>query len=467
MSWQIVRGGGAPGNVVVGILTSAAGAWRLALAGQVQTLDVPDASDYRGITFATFAGVPDGDYTLSATSLGGAGETRTAPVRVTSGAHKTLIGSCFATYSWWDVIGGAMQAEAAEQVILGGDNPYIDSIRQVTAAVDKPTAIRKEYWKWFAHPSRADLLAGAAVFALGSDHKYPGNDVPGRDDIGDFAGSDAWNRFNLEDPELYPRCIGTTGAQGLADSLTLKGICLDTFAAFYPWLPNPDAGTVYAGSPLPAYTPYTRWRVGRVEYFLLDQTSFCDYITQSGVTNRSMLGSDGQQLAWLLDRLRRSAAPFKAVIAEQQILKESPVATTGRNDYGRRCFRDEGDVLKAALTDFTGWTVPGGASIWSGDVHTPSVLRYTPGQSVWQITPCPSGTGGVPQLVNTATDTELRWQEFYAASNVPRRYYGKIVDTGSGPLQMSICDQDGNTCWYGEQAAGANEVSYPRPRVGA
>lgn len=462
MTWYPYRAGANPSHSArIGVISNETGSWDIECAGQRQTVSIADAADDKGVAWAEFTGLPAGDHTATITGLG---RSESVAVRISAGPHKTVFGSCFSTYSWWDIAAGAMASERPHQVCHLGDAPYVDNLRQVTLA-DPPTnarrevVIRAENRKFKTHPSRLRLLADAAIFGCVSDHDAtPGNDAPGRDDIGAFPGEDAANWWHYNGG--YSKIITATGAEGEAEWRDLIDRGFAAFDLYNPFFANPDAGTVYPAGTIPAMTPYFRWTVGRVEYFQLEMVRYSDYMTQAaGVTNRSLMGLLEKQ--WLLDRVSKSTADFRVIFAPQQVLKESAIAAIGRNDYGRACYGDERDEVVAGLRAKPGTVVV------SGDVHSPSVMRHESGGNVlWQVTPCPTGTDGVTLGAENSPDTQLRWRERHqVGSVVPRRYYGVVDDSGTGPLYIAIKSHTGGVCWAGYLGSDSNEIHYRRPKI--
>jgi len=457
MTWYVTRGGANPQHSArIGVISTAAGSWSVSLAGQTKTVSIVDASSEQGVGFVDFYGLPVGEHT--ATVSDGI-RSETCRVVITSGPHISLVGSCFSTYSWWDEAAGAMEIEQATQVLAIGDAPYVDNLRQVTLAspatnAQREIVIRQENRKFKTHASRRRLLSDSAVYQIISDHDAtPGNDAPGRDDIGAFPGEDACNWWYYNGG--YAKIITATGAAGEAEWRDLLDRGFAAFDLYNPLYDNPDAGAVYPSGTIPSATPYTRWTVGRVEYFQIEQTRYADYMTAvSTVTDRSLLGA--LQLEWFLHRLAASTADFRVVLSPQQMLKPDAITTGGRNDYGRKCFLDERDTIFAAMA------AKPGTVVFAGDVHTPSVLRYASGGAeLWQITPCPTGTDGVVLEAETSADTEVRWRERHqVGSSVPRRYYGVISDTGDGPLELTIKSHTGGVCWRGQLSRDSNAISY-------
>lgn len=462
MTWYPYRAGANPAHSArIGVISDESGSWHISCLGQSQTISIADASDEQGVAWADFTGLPTGNH---AATISGLGRSESVLVRISEGPHKTVFGSCFSTYSWRDITTGAMTSEQPHQICHLGDAPYVDNLRQVTLAspatnVRREVVMRTENRKFKTHSTRLRLFSDAAVFGCISDHDaMPGNDAPGRDDIGSFPGDDACNWWHYNGG--HPKIITATGAEGEAEWIDLMARGCAAFDLYNPLLPNPDAGTVYPSGTIPAMTPYFRWTVGRVEYFQLEMVRYSDYMTQAvGVTNRSLLGRVVAE--WLIDRVAKSTAEFRVVLAPQQVLKQNAISVIGRNDYGRACYSDERNEVVAALR------VKPGTVILSGDVHTPSVMRhYSGSDAVWQIVPCPTGTDGVPLGPEDSPDTEVRWRERHQAGNVvPRRYYGVIEDSGIGSLHIVIKSHTGGICWSGYLSGDSNEITYRRPKI--
>lgn len=469
MSWTITRGGAHPCTAAAfGVLTTAAGVWDVHLSdGQARQVVIADAVSSRGVGWAEFSGLtPGADYTLTAAD---GQRTETVRFRTAATAHLSVIGSCWQTYSWFEPVAAAIRCLRPAQIVNAGDGPYVDNGRQVTTAVGvdaQVAALRLEYFRFLQHSSRRQMLLEAAHMHTDSDHDYaPGNDYPGRDDVGAFPGEKELNYWYYFNSSIYPKAVTATGQAGADYAADLIAQGKQAFRDFTRNPQNPDSGLDFGGGVVPADAVYTRWTIGRVEYFLLTQTWYADHVTQTGVTNRSMLGAT--QLAWLLNRVRNSTATFKIIIFPQMLLTAEPVAAVGRNNYARACYSDEGATIKAALTDFSGWTVPGGVIVFSGDTHTPTVICRSGGAELWQITPCPSGTDGVPAPTNgnTGAGEYLRFSKSYAGTNPPGRYFGTVEDTGSGNLIVAMRNHAGAIEWLGELPPGANGVVYPAPKA--
>lgn len=470
MSLSIIRGGAdAQTSASFAVITDTAGTYTLTLdTGASISVEVADASDYQGFAWGEFTGLELGrTYAITASGPGGSASSEFSTIPE-SGVHKTLVGNCYDVYLWPETAGAAMERENADQCVRMGDAPYVDALRQTTLATGgnpgRVTVMRKQLQSFLTHKSRNRVFARAACFASPSDHDYiPGNDAPGRDDTGAFPGEDAANWWFYNGG--YAKMITATGAAGQAEWEELLSLGAAAFAQTNRLPTNPEIGQTFGGGVVPADAPYTRWTVGRVEYFLLDQLRYAGYITQQvGVTDRPMMGAT--QTAWLLARIAASTATFKVILSAQHIIRNVAVGVTGRNDYRRACYSDEGSQLLAGFSDFTGWTVPGGLVVMTGDVHSPSVYRYLVGEGFTQVCGSPTGAGGVPQLAESSDpDVVLSHKRYYSGGDVGV-YYSVIEDSGDGPLRIYIKDHAGSNWWSGQLNAGSNAVSYPQQRFG-
>lgn len=466
MSWFLTRGGYNPKNsAAFAILSTSTGTWELSLSnGQKRVVSISDASNSTGIVWVEFLNLYTGtEYELNVTD---GIRNETVKFKTANDNHNTVIGSCWQTYSWFEPVSAEICKLNPTQILNAGDGPYCDNNRQVTNAnggVDlQMTALRTEYFKFLGHSSRQPMLLNSPHMHVDSDHDYaPGNDYPGRDDVGAFPGEKELNYWYYVNSSLYPKAVTAIGTDGSNYARDLIDQGKLVFRNFTRNPPNPDIGHSYGGGVVPDDAIYTRWTIGRVEYFMLTQTWYADCVTQAaGITNRSMLGS--VQLAWFLDRIKKSTSVFKVILFPQMLLTAEPINTIGRNNYARACYSDEGAVIKETLTNFSDWAVPGGAIVFSGDTHTPTIIKLELGESIWQITPCPSGTDGVPAPSdnNTAAGEKLRFFKVYSGTKPPNRYFGLVEDIGAGNLLISLLNSFGGVEWRGELPVGQNDIVY-------
>ena len=459
-------------ELLIGIWPEQAGDYVVTVGSSVQTVSVATVADYQGCTWANKVtglsrNVP---YSVSGPDGTVSAVARLAPA---TGVHKTVLGSCFNDNFFFDVTIPAMSVEQPHQFVSLGDFPYSDNQRQVTTTPTLATQ-RLQLKKTINKSHVQDLLQSVAWSAVTSDHDvYAGNDAPGRSDIvagNAFPGDAAINYY----ARLFalPDVINVAGEASSAykgwptanavdawEQMMNQGEAL--FDETHRIAPNPDVGVDFGGGAVPAGAPYTRWTVGRVEYFLVEQFRYCDYTSDTG-TGRTMLGA--AQLAWFLARVKASTAPFKVLLFAQLLLKVNDYKTTGggaRNDYGHTCFSDEAEIIKDALTEFTDWTAPGGVVLFTGDVHTMQVHWMDRGEGLLQIVPCPGGTGLITQPSGTgdSPDTTLIQWDTYSSDN-GQRFYGYIEDDGSGPLICQIKDDTRRVRYEARIVEGSNVPTY-------
>lgn len=444
-------------QVRVAVWTDTTGTFTVTVGPQSQSVTISTITDYIGIEWFLFTGLTPGQTYTGTLSDGSAIKTFQCRMVPSSGAHKMIMGSCFQQYMWHEAVSATMELELAHLFISLGDLPYCDNLRQMT---NSPTAanLRSLYWAIQNRASFADLLADTAWYPKPSDHDYQlGNDAPGRDDIGAFPGASAANYWNDQNP-IYP-----TTCANEAEWIALLAMGATEFDRYHKIPACPDVGVNYGSGAVPSDAVYTRFTVGQVEYFLVDQFRYCEYRNNTGLTNRTMLGAI--QLSWLLARLAASTAKIKALMFAQNLIWIEPYSTGGRNDYGHMCYSDEAEIIKDAITDTSGWTVPGGAVVFSGDVHTPFVLKCLRGEGFLQITPCPSGIEYVAELpaLSTDPDTVLLWREPYPSGGEPKaKYYGVIDDPGTGDVVVALRDNLQGERWRATLAGGDNDYSYRR-----
>lgn len=444
----------------VAVWTDTAGTFTVTVGGSSQSVTISDASNYLGIEWLLFTGLTPGTSYTGTASDGTTIKTFAARMVPSSGAHKMMMGSCYQQYMWHETGAAAMLLEQAHLFIPLGDLPYCDNLRQMT---NSPTAatLRGLYWSINNRASFERMLSDHALYPKPSDHDYQvGNDAPGRDDYGAFSGASAANYWHDQNP-VYP-----TTCASEAEWIALLAMGATEYDRYYKIPVCPDTGVNYGSGAVPTDAVYTRFTVGQVEYFLVDQFRYCEYRNNTGITNRSMLGAI--QLSWLLARLALSTAKIKALMFAQNLLWIAPYSAGARNDYGHLCYSDEAEVIKDALTDTSGWTVPGGVVVFSGDVHTPFVLRCLRGEGFLQITPCPSGIDYVAELpdLSTDSDTQLLWREKYPSGGEPKaKYYGLLDDPGTGAVTVSLRDNLSGIRWSATLAGGDNAYSYRRTKV--
>lgn len=464
MALRLKRGGVADPrtDALVGFWPDAAGTYTITLGGQSVSVNVPSVAANAGCTHHLFTGLtPGASYECVVT---GPSEVARMTVRTVpaNGAHKTLVTSCLNSAFSIDQAVSAMLAEHADQVCLIGDAPYIDDASAAGQYSTSPTdtTLRRQHQRFLERWPMLGLYQSGNVVQCPSDHDYlPGNDAPGRDDNSGGAGVGSFT-FNGADACNAKATVCTSETAWRTMITNNRGIWLE----FNKVPPNPEAGQTFGGGPVPADAEYTRWTVGRVEYFQVDPIYYSDYRANTADTDRTMLGA--VQLAWLIARIKASAAPFKVVLFPHELLKKDALSGTTRSDYGHINFSDERDALIAAFTDFTGWAVPGGLVLLTGDVHSPTVYEYTAGQRLLQVTGCPGGTDFAALTgLGTTADADIRmlWWEQYPASGLPRsRYYSMVQDTGDGPLVVSLKDCAGTSVYSAQIVAGSNAPTYPR-----
>lgn len=463
-------------QVLVGIWPDIIGDYVVTVGGQVQTLTVSDVSDYQGCTWSSVFSGLSGEVAYSVIGPDGS-MSAVAHLVPASGAHLSVIFSCTNDNFWFDVSLPAMLTRAPHQILSLGDFPYCDNQRQVTTTPTVAT-IRSQLRRQITARYTQDLLQSAAWTAAMSDHDVlAGNDAPGRDDIAGanaFAGDASVNYYArlhaLPDVinvagEASSSYKGWPSADPVAAWEQFMGDGLALFEQTHRRPTNPDIGQTFGGGPVPSGATYTRWTVGRCEYFLADQFTFCDY-TNDIATNRTMLGA--VQLAWLLASIAASLSPFKVLLFPQLLLKSGAYANTAagaRNDYGHSAFSAEAETIKDALTDFTGWAAPGGVVIFDGDVHTPQVHWMTRGEGLLQLTGCPSGTGYITAPTGTGTSPDTVMLDWLSYSTDPtQRYFAEVDDAGVGPLACRIRDSHGKVRYEALISAGSNAPGY-RPRA--
>jgi len=279
-----------------------------------------------------------------------------------------------------------------DAMIWLGDNTY-------TREVDweSPDGIAYRYAHTRALPEMQRLLATASHYATWDDHDYGPND------------SDR--------------------------SYVLKSASLNTFRRFWP---NPTAG-------LPNFPGvFTQFRWADVDVFLLDDRFHRSPNAAPVDSAKTILGD--LQLAWLLDALTASRAPFKLVDIGGQVLPtdEMPGSETYATiaPHERQYLLDE--IARRGIE---------GVVLVSGDVHHTELMRLDrPGTyPLYEFTSSPLTAAAAPPQyarVNSLTveGTFVQGQ----------RNFGTLTVTGprtARVLTMRTYDTDGVLLWEHEVAA--------------
>ena len=223
-----------------------------------------------------------------------------------------------------------------------------------------------------------------------------------------------------------------------------KAAALDVFRRYWP---NPTFGM--PGAP----GAFTQFQIGDAEFFLLDDRSFRS--PNRAPAPRTMLGE--AQLAWLLDALTSSRAPFKVVGMGGQIVNPAAVFETYANvapEERQRLF----DQIAARQID--------GVVFLSGDRHHSELQRLDrPGTyPLYDVTSSPLTAG----LSDSASRDDSPERD--APTRVPgtlvntARNFGTLVFSGPRPdrtLTMRTLDGAGALLW--EHTVRAADLATPRP----
>ena len=332
---------------------------------------------------------------------------RTDPPTVT-----LAFGSCFydnddfarpgAPYGGDAAIFGVIAGTKPDAMLWLGDNVYLRETDWWS-----PEGIAARYAHGRATPGLQPLLAATPNYAVWDDHDYGPND------------SDR--------------------------SYVHKGAALDVFRRYWP---NPTAG-------LPGVPGvFTQFQIADAEVFMLDDRT---HRTPNGTPAgepRTILGPD--QLAWLIDALTASRAPFKIVTLGGQVVNPVQAFETYANiapEERQFLF----DALAARRVD--------GVVFLSGDRHHSELQRLErPGTyPLYDFTSSPL-TAGVSNSASRDDSPEL---------GAPTRVPGTLVNTVrnfgtlslTGPrtdrtMTMRTYDAGGALLW--EHAVRAADLTTPR-----
>ncbi len=293
----------------------------------------------------------------------------------------------------------SVRAQAPDLMLWTGDNVYLRETDWWSEA-----GIRYRYAHTRRLPEMQALLAAQPNYATWDDHDY---------------GPDDSDR-----------------------SYVLKGEALDAFADYW-------ANPTYGLPTLPGVFGQFEW--GDAAFFLLDDRT---YRTPSDLVEtepRQILGE--AQLAWLLDALTASRAPFKIVVSGGQVLNPVPVYETYANVAPEERARLLAGIVERRVE---------GIVFLSGDRHHTEVIRLQP-EGFYPLYDFTSS----PLTAGAATPR----QELEHPARVPgtlvygRRNFGTLTFTGprtDRTLTMRTFDADGALLWT--HAVRAADLRLPAPR---
>ncbi len=234
----------------------------------------------------------------------------TPPPQSAPAVTRLVIGSCAREQDGDRAVWRRMAALNPHAVVLLGDCPYIDSTDL--------SVQRTRYGEFAAVTEFADLLRSRPLYATWDDHDFGANDTNG----------------------LLP---GKENAQ----------------QAFIEYHSNPSYGNGREGV-------YTKFRMGGVEFFLLDTRYFAATAPSPIADGPTLLGA--AQWEWLSEGLRSSDAPFKVLA--------SGLIWNGAVRPGKPDHWDTYPEERAAIFRFLGEERISGVILMGGDIHRTRVLRY-------------------------------------------------------------------------------------------
>lgn len=319
-------------------------------------------------------------------------------------AFTVAIGSChydndaFARpgtpYGGSTAIFEAIRAQSPDVMLWLGDNAYMRETDWWS-----PDGIAYRYAHARATHDLQPLLAGAVHYATWDDHDYGPND------------SDR--------------------------SYVHKGAALDVFRRYWP---NPTHGVPGAPGAI------TQFQWGDAEFFLLDDRTYRS--PNRAPAPRTILGET--QLAWLLDALTASRAPFKVVAMGGQVVNPSEVFETYANvapEERQRLF----DEITARRID--------GVVFLSGDRHMTELDRLErPGTyPLYDFTSSPLTAGTVTSPPDSVNVTRVP-----GTLVTGQRNFGTLTFTGprtDRTLTMRTFSAEGALLW--EHPVRAADLATP------
>lgn len=177
---------------------------------------------------------------------------------------------------------------------------------------------------------------------------------------------------------------------------------------------------------------YYRFGGGLVDVWVTETRRWRDTLSDPDTIEKTLLGDE--QLAWLLDGLRRSPAPFKLVCSPGPLFNVPNDSTSWAKGYTAE--RDH--VLDVVASDVDGRTV-----FVTGDTHSGCVTRFEDGDREFlEIRAAPLDIPGPGQHDASSGDTVEYSEQGKFFSTVDVRGEG-----GEAVMDVALEKADGTTAW--------------------
>lgn len=336
-----------------------------------------------------------------------------------------------------------------------GDFPYCNSSFDIfgesTLNVEASMADGKNPQVYYAHhrqqraePGIRELMREVPFWYMPDDHEYPfDNGCP----------------TLLAEYQMYVGGAEDATQDDLDEAWAASRLGSEAYSRGFSTGFNSDAATVDADA------IYGSYKVGPIEFFLIDCCNYRDPTTDAADPAKTMLGAN--QKARLLDAVQNSTATFKAIVTGKQLFRGGGNTDSWNNPGNGTGYEHERDAILYAFRNVTGLFMV------AGDQHLQSDQQVSAGElgedmpAISCLVGCPTGvknntsgrvgyTVGVKYKINGYPQETTGPQDNVVAlfRITADRVYRYLLSTRTGLISC------------GHINAGSNQVQYQRARIG-